>query len=261
MAKIIIKKSIEIYGEEYYVGNTIPYLYWIDAGGNKHELFYSHLDIIGDHLISVTPIWDLKKKTSDYCNIPIACIVENKEMYRFEYRAISGSYYISYQGIVYAKNPQEAMERLKENTLSRIWSKSRNEWQEDVSYVELSYNGMSCPVKNDIHLFPEPYNELNIKNPFFEHKCFLQDVADKISERTGIRNEFSGICCNSLTWDFDLGISYMTNCDGNGLYFSLIDEKGYEIWSIATTNVNKFIKETTDILEKELSNNIEQERE
>ena len=39
-AKIIIKKSVELYGEEYSEGSTIPYLCW-ESHGVKNELFFA----------------------------------------------------------------------------------------------------------------------------------------------------------------------------------------------------------------------------
>lgn len=261
MAKLIIKKSVEIYNEEYSIGNNIPYVYWEENDKIK-ELYHPKLSGINEEKGTIALIPKGRKDLKTYHEIKIDDIKINEKMHCFEYRTMSGSYYCSYQGIVYAKTPQEAVEQLKDTILKTIWSKKYSDWQGDISYLELFYNGMPCPARTGIYLFPEAYSELNVKNEQFTDKVFLQDIADKISEQTGIKNKLV-VCNNWLTWDFDYEMSYMTSCNGTGLSFTLMDEKGHDIWSINTTNEKRFIKEVSEALNREqnkLKNQEEQER-
>lgn len=254
MAKIVIKKSVEIYGEEYSVGDVVPY---ICLKNESHELFYPKIQHIYDNgEIVLAP--KFRESLSEQKVIHVEDIVENEKMHRFEYRGMSGSYYISHQGIVYAKTPQEAMERIKDVALRNCWNKEKSEWKDDTSYVELFYNGISCPARTGIYLFPEAYNELNVKNKQFTNKKFLQNIADKISKQTKIENKLVKNN-NWPTWYFDYGISYMTTCNRNGLHFTLIDEKGYEIWSLTTTNPDRFVREVSEALNREILKNKEHE--
>lgn len=253
MAKLIIKKSVEIYNEEYNVGDTVPYVYWKEETDTK-ELFYPKLSVINEEKGTVTLIPKGRKDLRTYHEIKIDDIEENKDLYRFEYRGISGYYSICNHGIVYAKTPQEAWEQLKDVVLSKQWNKETATWKVDISYVELFYNGLSCPVSHNIFLFPKAYNELNQINNKFNDKEFLQEVANKISKETGISNEYFGIL-NGHTFDldFDYMESYMTNCAGNGLFFAIQDNKGYEMWTTSSQNPEKFIKEVSEALLREMN--------
>lgn len=83
---------------------------------------------------------------------------------------------------------------------------------------------------------------IEIKNKYkFEQHEVLQKIADKITERTGVKNEFIGEDNGSLTWDFDFGVSYMKNNGGKGLYFACNDSKGREIFDLLDCSAKTFI--------------------
>lgn len=254
MAKLIIKKSVEIYDEEYSVGDVIPYIY-INNKYEKTEFFHSKLKYIDEKhdIITLVP-----RGKEDYLRtlyeVSLNDIKQNKDIHRFEYRGISSYYSIYNHGVVYAKTPQEAWEQLKDVVLSKQWNKETATWKVDISYVELFYNGLSCPVSHNIFLFPKAYNELNQINDKFNDKKFLQEVANKISKETGISNEYFGILNgHTFDWDFDYMESYMTNCAGNGLFFAIQDNKGYEMWTTSSQNPEKFIKEVSEALLREMN--------
>ena len=80
---------------------------------------------------------------------------------------------------------------------------------------------------------------------------FMQNLANKISEQTGIKNKYVGEVNDSLTFDFKLGKSYMTNNGGKGLHFALVDNSGKEIWKTTKTDIISFIKEVTNQINKQ----------
>lgn len=259
MAKLIIRKSVEIYGDEYVIGTNIPYVYW-ENESEKMELFHPKLSVINENKNTIALIPKGRKDLRTYYEVSLGDIKENKDMYRFEYRGMSGSYSIYNQGHVFAKTPQKAWEQLKDTVLSKEWNKETSTWKGDISYVELFYNGLPCSVNHNIFLFPKAYNELNQKDDRFNDKEFLQSIADKISKETGISNKYFGIFGKaSIAWDFDYGYSHMENCAGCGLHFTICDEKGHEEWYISSQNPEKFIKEVTEALLREINKDKESE--
>lgn len=103
------------------------------------------------------------------------------------------------------------------------------------------------------------YNENNVYSPddsrnewpdVFRSQRKLQVVADKISGQTGVSNKFIGNDNDSLTWDFDIGMSYMKNNAGNGLFFALNNGDGTEICTVSDVNVQEFIRKTVTVIKR-----------
>lgn len=91
-----------------------------------------------------------------------------------------------------------------------------------------------------------------IKNKYkFEQHELLQKIANRITEKTGIQNDFIGEDNGSLTWDFGFGTSFMKNCAGNALYFACNDNNGKEIFDIKISgSPYKFVDEVSNKLNK-----------
>lgn len=95
------------------------------------------------------------------------------------------------------------------------------------------------------------------KNPnIFKDQKILQRIANEITKQTGVENEFIGEDNDSLTWDFDTGISYMKNKAGNGLYFALNDDNGKEICEVMDNNTDEFIRKTVTVIKRREKSNV-----
>lgn len=87
-----------------------------------------------------------------------------------------------------------------------------------------------------------PGSKLNRSSNKFMDEEFLQKIANVISKKTGCSNNYAGCDNDSLTWDFDCGLSYMKNNNGNGMYFAIVSKYGKEIETILDTDVDRFIE-------------------
>lgn len=79
----------------------------------------------------------------------------------------------------------------------------------------------------------------------YESHLKLDKIAGWIGELTGTKYDFAGEDNGSLTLDFNIGISYLKNKEGKGLYFALNTDSGKEIATVdlddCNGNVNTFV--------------------
>lgn len=107
------------------------------------------------------------------------------------------------------------------------------------------------------------YDEKNVypplKNQAFDNIKILQKIANEITRQTGIKNHFVGEDNDSLTWDFDTGISYMKNNGRHGLYFALNDDNGKEICDIQSNDVSEFIRKVVTVIKRREASKVKRE--
>ena len=101
--------------------------------------------------------------------------------------------------------------------------------------------------ENSVYL---PGDSRNKQPDIFRNQRKLQVIANEITKQTGIKNEFIGEDNDSLTWDFALGVSYMKNMNGQGLYFALNDDSGKEICTVKDVNGKEFIRKTVTVIKR-----------
>lgn len=89
------------------------------------------------------------------------------------------------------------------------------------------------------------------KFPYESHSK-LDKIAGWISGLTGIKYDFAGEDNGSLTLDFNVGISYLKNKEGKGLYFALNTNTGKEIATVdlndCNGNVNTFVTRVVQVI-------------
>lgn len=101
--------------------------------------------------------------------------------------------------------------------------------------------------ENSVYL---PGDSRNKQPDIFISQRKLQVVADEITRQTGIKNEFIGKYNDSLTWNFALGVSYMKNRGGCGLYFALNLDNGVVICEVIETDAKEFIRKTVTVIKR-----------
>lgn len=86
----------------------------------------------------------------------------------------------------------------------------------------------------------------------YESHLKLDKIAGWISGLTGIKYDFAGEDNGSLTLDFNVGISYLKNKEGKGLYFALNTNSGKEIATVdlneCNGDVNTFVTRVVQII-------------
>lgn len=87
-----------------------------------------------------------------------------------------------------------------------------------------------------------------------ELKKNLQNIADEISKQSGVKNEFVGWDNDALTWDFNIGVSFMKFHDNYGLYLviNLLEPDGRvrEVWNFTSKDKTQFIAYCTEALKQ-----------
>lgn len=81
----------------------------------------------------------------------------------------------------------------------------------------------------------------------------VQTIADEISKQCSVDNSFVGWDNDALTWDFDLGVTYMKYHDNYGYYMVINQYEGSiakEVWSFTSKDKKKFIEECIKTLSK-----------
>lgn len=79
-------------------------------------------------------------------------------------------------------------------------------------------------------------------------KEYLQEIADTISNETGIENKYVSEISGSYVWDFNFGISSMRNKNDKVLLFSLCDDVGNELCAIIDDDVVEFKNKVISML-------------
>ena len=91
-------------------------------------------------------------------------------------------------------------------------------------------------------------------------KADIQAVADEISKRCGIDNSFVGWDNDSLTWDFNVGVTYMKFHDNYGYYMTInpydVNGSPKNVWEFTSKKKEQFIKECIKVLTKYGNNNV-----
>ena len=86
----------------------------------------------------------------------------------------------------------------------------------------------------------------------YESHLKLDKIAGWISGLTGIKYDFAGEDNGSLALDFNVGISYLKNKEGKGLYFALNTNSGKEIATVdlneCNGDVNTFVTRVVQII-------------
>ena len=86
----------------------------------------------------------------------------------------------------------------------------------------------------------------------YESHLKLDKIAGWIGELTGTKYDFAGEDNGSLTLDFNIGISYLKNKEGKGLYFALNTDSGKEIATVdlddCNGNVNTFVTRVAQVI-------------
>lgn len=109
--------------------------------------------------------------------------------------------------------------------------------------IEMSTNMLMPKAIKVLAVMKEKY--------IYEIHNILHTVANKISEKTGISNEWVGEENGSLVIKFHSGQSYMHNMHGEGLRFVYKDSNGKEIFSYSTKHgARTFIKEVAERISK-----------
>lgn len=89
------------------------------------------------------------------------------------------------------------------------------------------------------------------KFPYESHSK-LDKIAGWISGLTGIKYDFAGEDNGSLTLDFNVGISYLKNKEGKGLYFALNTNTGKEVATVdlndCNGDVNMFVTRVVQVI-------------
>ena len=92
----------------------------------------------------------------------------------------------------------------------------------------------------------------NEKKAYSDRDLFI-GVANEISRITGIKHSSSietNLNTGNMSVDFDYGISYMSNRNGNELYFSLTAPNGVELATISEKEPGEFIRRVKLEVEK-----------
>lgn len=92
----------------------------------------------------------------------------------------------------------------------------------------------------------------NEKKAYNNKELFI-GVADEISRITGIKHSNiteTNLNTRNMSIDFDYGISYMSNRNGNDLYFSLTAPNGVELATISEKEPGEFIRRVKLEVEK-----------
>lgn len=92
----------------------------------------------------------------------------------------------------------------------------------------------------------------NEKKAYNDRELFI-GVANEISRITGIKHSNiteTSIGTKGMSIDFDYGISYMSNRNGNELYFSLTAPNGVELATISEKEPGEFIRRVKLEIEK-----------
>lgn len=86
----------------------------------------------------------------------------------------------------------------------------------------------------------------------YESHLKLDKIAGWISGLTGTKYDFAGEDNGSLTLDFNVGISYLKNKEGKGLYFALNTNTGKEIATVdlndCNGDVNTFVTRVVQVI-------------
>lgn len=86
----------------------------------------------------------------------------------------------------------------------------------------------------------------------YESHSKLDKIAGWISGLTGVKYDFVGEDNGSLTLDFNIGISYLKNKEGKGLYFALNTNTGKEIATVdldkCNRDVNAFVTRVAQVI-------------
>lgn len=90
-------------------------------------------------------------------------------------------------------------------------------------------------------------------------KADIQAVANEISKRCGVANSFVGWDNDSLTWDFNVDLTYMKFHDNYGYYMTInlydINGTPKNVWEFTSKQKEQFIKECIKALTKYGNNN------
>lgn len=86
----------------------------------------------------------------------------------------------------------------------------------------------------------------------YESHLKLDKIAGWIGELTGTKYDFAGEDNGSLTLDFNIGISYLKNKEGKGLYFALNTDTGKEVATVdlddCNGSVNTFVTRVAHVI-------------
>lgn len=90
-------------------------------------------------------------------------------------------------------------------------------------------------------------------------KADIQAVANEISKHCGVANSFVGWDNDSLTWDFNVDLTYMKFHDNYGYYMTInlydINGTPKNVWEFTSKQKEQFIKECIKALTKYGNNN------
>lgn len=85
-------------------------------------------------------------------------------------------------------------------------------------------------------------------------KADIQAVADEISKHCGVANSFVGWDNDALTWDFNIGATYMKFHDNYGYYMTVntydVNGSPKNVWEFTSKNKKNFIEECVKALTK-----------
>lgn len=136
------------------------------------------------------------------------------------------------------------------DTISGVWSFEivhSNGSKETSNTPDKAYTDVDSLLRR-VNYVIEYYGK---KFPYESH-LKLDKIAGWIGGLTGTKYDFAGEDNGSLTLDFNIGISYLKNKEGKGLYFALNTDTGKEIATVdlddCNGNVNIFITRVAQVL-------------
>lgn len=136
------------------------------------------------------------------------------------------------------------------DTISGVWSFEivhSNGSKETSNTPDKAYTDVDALLKK-VNYTIEYYSR---KFPYESH-LKLDKIAGWVGGLTGIKYDFAGEDNGSLVLDFNVGISYLKNKEGKGLYFALNTNSGKEIATVdlneCNGDVNTFVTRVVQII-------------
>lgn len=136
------------------------------------------------------------------------------------------------------------------DTISGVWSFEivhSNGSKETSNTPDKAYTDVDSLLRR-VNCTMEYYGK---KFPYESH-LKLDKIAGWISELTGTKYDFAGEDNGSLTLDFNIGISYLKNKEGKGLYFALNTDTGKEVATVdlddCNGSVNTFVTRVAHVI-------------
>lgn len=226
----------------------------------KLEKYYGSLQVHNINSYSAMHVGDVVSEVYDRNGEKIASIINN-EVTCLQDLAFALSKYIKPELVrvdsIKVNNLHEitiplalGLSNIQIDTISGVWNFEiihSNGSKETSNTPDKAYTDVDSLLRR-VNYVIEYYGK---KFPYESH-LKLDKIAGWIGELTGTKYDFAGEDNGSLTLDFNIGISYLKNKEGKGLYFALNTDTGKEIATVdlddCNGSVNTFITRVAQVV-------------